>query len=126
MQRALLVLVLFAAACLFAGVYGMLHNQISYTVAPEYFHDFKFRTFHIPEPLRNRLGAALVGWEASWWMGVLIGSPLLIVGLIRPDGKTYFKHVLLSFAVVAATALVVGLGALAFACCTIPDAFDRA
>jgi hypothetical protein len=122
MQRVLLVPVLFAAACLFAGLYGILHDQISYTVAPDYYHGFKFYQFDIPNHLQNRLGAALVGWHASWWMGILIGAPLLIVGLILPDGKTYFKHVLLSFAVVAATALAVGLAALAYAYCTItPD-----
>ena len=35
--------VLFLVACLFAGIYGALHNQISYTVSPEYFTQFKFK-----------------------------------------------------------------------------------
>ena len=32
-------------AVLFAGLYGVVHNQISYTVSPEYFTKFKFRQF---------------------------------------------------------------------------------
>ena len=47
---------LLIVACLTAGVYGALHNQISYTVSPDYFHAFKFHQFGIPEGLRGRLG----------------------------------------------------------------------
>ena len=47
--------VLLAAGCLNAGVYGALHNQISFTVSPDYFFAFKFRQFGIPEEFRDRL-----------------------------------------------------------------------
>ncbi len=53
--------VLLVAGCLISGVYGMLHNQISYPVAPEYFHAFKFHQFAIPNGLHNRIGASMVG-----------------------------------------------------------------
>jgi hypothetical protein len=119
MVKLLLLPVLLAAACLTAGVYGALHNQISYTVSPEYFHDFKFHQFGIPAILHGRLGAAVVGWEASWWMGFLIGVPVLTIGLVLRGWRAYLGRCLMAFAVVAATALVVGLAALAWACCTI-------
>jgi hypothetical protein len=111
--------VLLIAACLTAGVYGALHDQISYTVSPDYFHAFKFHQFAIPEGLRNRAGAAIVGWEASWWMGLFIGVPLLLVGLILPGWKLYLSRCLIAFVVVAATALLFGLGALVYGCLTI-------
>jgi len=104
--------ILLFAGCLIAGLYGALHNQISYTVSPEYFTAFKFHQFSIPEDLRGRIGAAIVGWRASWWMGLFIGVPVLIVGLILPGWKTYVSRCFLAFAVVAVTALVVGLVAL--------------
>jgi MFS family permease len=126
MEKVGLFPVLLAAACLTAGLYGALHNQISYTVAPDYFHDRKFRQFQIPEHLHDRRGAALVGWYASWWMGVFIGIPLLVVGLILPGWKAYAVHCLLAFAVVAATALIVGLAALVHATCTIHHPYFRA
>ncbi len=66
MSKAALFPVLLVAGCLICGLYGMLHNQISYTVAPEYFHAFKFDQFAIPNGLRNRIGASIVGWQASW------------------------------------------------------------
>ncbi len=110
---------LLLAACLTAGLYGAIHNQVSYTVSPDYFHALKFDQFYIPEKLRGRVGAALVGWHASWWMGFLIGVPVLIVGMILPGWKTYLGHCLAAFVVVAATALLAGLAALAWAYLTV-------
>ncbi len=74
----LLLLMLAAGA---AGVFGAIHNQFSYSVGPEYFHKLKFQQFRIPQDLHNRLGAALVGWRASWWMGPLVGLPAFLLGL---------------------------------------------
>jgi hypothetical protein len=114
--------VLLVAACLVAGLYGALHNQASYTVSPDYFHAYKFHQFGLADGLRGRVGASVVGWRASWWMGLLIGVPVLIVGLITPGWKAYLGRCLVAFAVVAGTALLVGLGALVWACFTVSEA----
>jgi hypothetical protein len=113
---------LLIAACFTAGLYGALHNQISYTVSPDYFHAFKFHQFDIPENLQGRVGTSIVGWYASWWMGLLIGVPVLFVGLILPGWKPYLSRCLTAFVVVAGTALLVGLGALIYARFTISEA----
>lgn len=71
MAKFALLPVLLAAGCLISGVYGALHDQISYTVSPEYFHAFKFRQFAIPPELQNRLvrrswdGKPRGGWAWS-------------------------------------------------------------
>src|SRR6476620_12423474 len=104
-KKAALFPPLLLAGCIISGLYGVLHDQLTYTLSPDYFHAFKFIMFKIPPSLHNRAGAALVGWLATWWMGVLIGLPVLTVGLIMPDWKSYLKHSLAAFAVVAFTAL---------------------
>jgi hypothetical protein len=104
--------ILLVTACLVAGFYGALHDQISYTISPDYYYSFKFNQFRIPVVLRNRIGASMVGWYASWWMGLLIGIPVLLLGLIMPDRKSYVTRSLVAFGVVAFTSLVVGLTAL--------------
>lgn len=119
MAKFILLPVLLGAGCLISGLYGALHNQISYTVSPDYFHAFKFPQFDVAMNLRDRVGASIVGWQASWWMGVFVGIPVLLIGLVMPDARTYFTRILAAFAVVAVTALVVGLGALAYASCCI-------
>jgi hypothetical protein len=113
--------VLLVAGCLIAGLYGALHDQISYTVSPDCYFAYKFHQFRIPEESQNRVGAAIVGWQASWWMGILIGIPILLVGMAMPDWKAYLTKCLLAYVVVALTALAVGLAALAYASWTITE-----
>ena len=61
------------AAGLAAGLYGALHNQLSYSISQEYFTKFKFDQFGIPWAFDSpRLGAAYIGFIASWWVGALI------------------------------------------------------
>lgn len=114
MIRLLLLPISLVFACVLAGAYGAIHDQISYSVAPSYYHDFKFIQFAIDPTLHNRLGASIVGWNASWWMGILIGLPIYLVGLfVRGNGefcRPYFRAALL----VVLTALLIGLAALAF------------
>ncbi|MEL6325116.1 MAG: hypothetical protein AAFQ84_12885 [Pseudomonadota bacterium] len=112
-MRALLhSLFLLAAACLAAGLYGALHNQVSYTVSPDYFHAFKFRQFSIADGLQNRLGASWVGWQASWWMGLVIGVPILLVTRFAP-GRSHRNSLFVRAAVIVVfTALVIGAGGL--------------
>ena len=96
-----------------ASVYGALHNQISYTVSPEYFTRFKFEQFGIIN-FPQRLGASAVGVFASWWMGLIIGLILASVALIQKDARTMFKSILQSYAIVAGVALASGLIGLAY------------
>lgn len=121
-KKLLLMPPLLVLGCLIAGTYGALHDQISYTASPDYFHAFKFIQFRISPHLQDRLGAAIVGWTATWWMGPIIGVPLLVVGLIIPGWRAYLRCVLTVYGVAALTALLIGVGALAAAYATLtPD-----
>jgi hypothetical protein len=123
MVKLAFVPVLFVIACLFAGIYGAVHNQVSYTVAPEYFTQFKFHQFHIAEGTPGRIGAAIVGWNAAWWMGIVIGIILIPIGLVVRGNTNYFWGMIRVFGVVATTTLIAGLVALAIAFIVVdPDA----
>ena len=123
LRKLLLVPVLLIIACVMAGVYGVVHNQVSCTVAPEYFTQFKYVQFGLSPETPLRVGAAIVGWGAAWWMGIVIGSVLVPVGMIVPGPRRFFVATVKGFGVAAGTALVCGLGALAVATLTI-DAGD--
>ncbi|MEQ1783607.1 MAG: hypothetical protein ABMA14_19800 [Hyphomonadaceae bacterium] len=113
MTRLALLPISLVFACVLAGAYGAVHDQISYTVAPSYYHDFKFIQFAIDPTLHNRLGASIVGWNGSWWMGILIGLPIYIVGLFVRGNGEFCRAYLLSALLVVLTALMIGLAALA-------------
>lgn len=110
MSKLLLAPIFLLFACLLAGLYGGLHNQISYSVSPEYFHDFKFRQFAIDTQHQNRIGAVIVGWRASWWMGLFLGVPLGFLALfIRDPAKSlseFIKTALIVLAITFATGFI--------------------
>jgi len=85
-----ILILLIATAAVVAGVFGMLHNQLSYSVGPSYFTDLKFGQFGITEGTPDRWGAAQVGWLAGWWMGAAVGLPAFLIGLfIVPTRQSY-------------------------------------
>lgn len=82
--------VLLAMAALAAALFGALHNQLSYSVGPSYFTALKFAQFGIAADMSERLGAALVGVQASCWLGPLIGLPAFLYGLVAvPSARGY-------------------------------------
>src|SRR5438105_15809064 len=89
-------------AVLGAGLYGVVHNQISYTVAPEYFTKFKFRQFgFVATPLPERVRASMVGFLASWWMGIPIGLLVGAAGFIHPGHRRMLRVSLWSLLITA-------------------------
>ena len=76
-------------AILIAGLYGSIHDQITYTISPEYFTKFKYRQFGF-EPSwfgGDRPTVAIIGFLATWWMGMFIGVLLGLTALIFPDHR---------------------------------------
>lgn len=106
---------LVAVACTAAALFGALHNQASFTVAPSYFHEFKFLQFGTPEALRTRLGASIVGVLASWWMGLILGPLILAFAIISRPPRAMVRRFLLATAVVFTAATVSSAAGLAVA-----------
>jgi len=66
-----------------AGIFGIIHDQISYTISPEYYTKFKFQQFKIPDYFFDRIGVSIVGWNATWRFGLILGTVLAL--FIRKD-----------------------------------------
>tara|TARA_R110002072_G_scaffold303133_2_gene495159 strand:+ start:515 stop:1072 length:558 start_codon:yes stop_codon:yes gene_type:complete len=113
--RLLSVPVFLLLACALSGVYGMIHNQVSYSISPEYFTKLKFEQFGVSHSTPERLGAAVVGWHASWWMGAFIGLFLIPAGMLVRSDRGYVLAVLRAFVAVLATTTLVGATGLLLA-----------
>ena len=76
----------FLVACMaVAGVFGILHDQISFSVSPEYYTHFKFRQFHLLDlDWPDRVRAGMVGFMACWWMGIPLGIALFTAAWRKP------------------------------------------
>lgn len=100
---------------LIAGLYGILHDQLTYTISEEYYTRFKFIQFGMwhaapPALLDNpRLHVCTVGFLATWWTGIFIGPIIAFTGLIHKDAKVMlhanFRAVLLTMGVTILTGL---------------------
>lgn len=111
-----------------AGIYGILHDQLTYIISEEYYTKFKFEQFGMwwlgenmgtgeaPEiiPINPLFGVALVGFLATWWVGLLIGIVLAIVGLKHKDGKQMFRTTLQAIKICIAITFISGLAGLVY------------
>ncbi|MBX7225671.1 MAG: hypothetical protein K1X55_06555 [Chitinophagales bacterium] len=120
MKKLLTLFLIIALAPLIGGLYGVMHDQLTYTISPEYYTKFKFIQFGfidsgneaiLPNP---RLSVAGVGFLATWWMGLPIGLILGLVGLVHKDNKQMFKITMKAIIVTIIVAFVTGLIGLAY------------
>lgn len=109
MARLAVFILLCFCAMFAAAAFGVLHNQISFTIGASYFYDVKFAQFDIDPVLQNRIGAGVVGALASWWMGLLMGLPAFALGLFTQAGRRRYFHAGLNAIWVATS--ITGIGA---------------
>lgn len=63
-----------AAGAMVAGAYGIVHDQLTFTLGPEYFTRFKFEQFdYLDKAKPVRLVVAEIGFLATWWVGFFAG-----------------------------------------------------
>jgi len=86
-----------------AGVYGALHDQISYTISPEYFTFIKFPQFQwMGLSSYPRLFVAAIGFMATWWVGFAGGWLLGRLGPTEQSSESknnLWKALTVAFAV---------------------------
>jgi hypothetical protein len=108
------------AGPLIAGIYGILHDQITYTICPEYYTKFKFYQFGLsdsgteaifPNP---RLQVSLVGLLATWWMGIPIGIILGVTLIIYRESVELFSSALNAYLITLIVAFLTGLVGLIY------------
>jgi hypothetical protein len=113
-QLLVYVLIVILAVCA-AGLYGVAHNQVSYTVAPEYFTKFKFPRFGFTDAsVPERVRASMVGFLASWWMGIPIGLLVGAAGFIHRGHRRMLRVSLWSLLVTVGFTLLFGLCGLLY------------
>lgn len=111
MKNKLSIFIILVISSIFiAGLYGIIHDQITYTISNEYYTKFKFIQFELLDSadmkMKNpRIGVSIVGFMATWWMGLFIGLILSLVGLIHPI-QNYFKITMKAFGITILTTLI--------------------
>lgn len=98
-------------AILIGGIYGILHDQLTYSISPEYFTKFKYRQFGFkPEWFGgHRATVAAIGFLATWWAGLFIGISLGLLALIFPTHTLMVKALRKAFFHVFIVTVVFGV-----------------
>lgn len=90
-----------------AGFYGMLHDQITYSISSEYFTRLKFLQFHYADfGLSPRVFVAEIGFLATWWVGLIAGWFLARVAVPAFPRKQARSSVWRGFAIIFAAGFV--------------------
>lgn len=120
MKKFITLFLIIAIAPVIGGLYGILHDQLTYTISPEYYTKFKFYQFGLmdfgneaifPNP---RIEVSVVGFMATWWMGLPIGLILGLVGLVHKNNKQMFRATIGAIVVTVIVAFATGLIGLAY------------
>jgi hypothetical protein len=113
--KAIAFVLFLPVAVLVAGLFGALHDQISYTVSPEYFTKFKFIQFGLLDPASpERLRAAEVGFLASWWTGLPLGFLCGGAGFVQRSPALMRRALLWSLPLIVGVTLAAALAGLAY------------
>ena len=120
MKKFLVILLIIVIAPIIGGIYGIINDQFTYTISPEYYTKFKFYQFGFmdigneaifPNP---RIEVSAVGFMATWWMGLIIGLILALVGLIHKESKEMFRITLKAIIVTIIITFITGLIGLVY------------
>ena len=130
MNKLIALILILIIAPILGGVYGVIHDQVTYSISEEYYTKFKFIQFGLenwglgenigtilnPEiKLDNpRFGASIIGVLATWWVGMIIGIILGLVGLIHRNGKMMFKTTMKALFITVGVALLTGITGLGY------------
>lgn len=109
MNKTIVFILIVLISPFIGGAYGILHDQITYSISEEHYTKFKFFQFGIPEYFRNRFGVSIVGFLATWWMSLPIGIVIGSVGLFQENHKIMIRSTTKAFIVAIAIAILTPL-----------------
>ena len=111
MKKIGVVALTIVASALLAGLYGILHDQITYSISCEYFTKFKYAQFGF-EPAwfgGDRPTVGVIGFLATWWVGLFIGAALGLAALVLPDAPAMRRALVGAIGLVYGTAVLAGV-----------------
>jgi len=109
-RRLFTLLTLAILGSLVAGCYGIVHDQVTFTLAPEYFTKLKFEQFRWANlGLPERAFVGQIGFLASWWVGA---ASALLLGTLACSfwpPAVAFRKAARGFGMIIAVAVAAGI-----------------
>lgn len=96
-RKILTIFLVAAMASVITGLYGVINDQITFSISSEYYTKFKFIQFNLANENNidkikfPRIFVAIVGFLATWWFGLVLGFILGLFNLIQTSWQKLFK-----------------------------------
>ena len=89
-----------------AGLYGIVHDQVTFSISQEYFTRLKFTQFRWANiGLPTRIFVAEIGFLATWWVGLIAGWVLARTSAEAVEPRVMLRLSVRGFALVIGCAL---------------------
>lgn len=99
------------ATAILAALYGVIHDQITYTISPEYFTKFKFQQFRYDAfQFGPRILASAIGVLATWWVGLFVGWCVGRRFIFAKDQRGAYRNVAFALVIVLLTSILFSIG----------------
>ena len=96
---------------LIAGVYGVLHDHITFSIGPEYFTNMKFQQFHFVDfGLGDHVFVSCIGFLATWWIGFIFAWFLSRRVIPSCPREVAYKRIFKGVTIVFGCGVLAGIG----------------
>lgn len=115
MRKLATFLIIVLAAIVIASLYGVGHDQVTYTISPEYYTKFKFIQFNLADSgaaqhmTQPRSAVVMVGVKATWWMGLYVGIIIGLCALVFRNPDRMFASAIQALGIVLLIAILTGV-----------------
>lgn len=111
MKKVFIVIALSSLLSIIAGIYGILHDIITYNISSEYYTKFKFIEFDLTDaygqPHISILQLLVItGWTATWWIGMIAGILFSAVSLSYTSTRKIVSSVIRAAAIMIVVSIV--------------------
>ena len=97
-----------------AGIYGIVHDQITYSISEEYFTRLKFIQFAYADfGLPRRVFVGEIGFLATWWVGFVAGWFMARITVPAFPRSTAIHYNVRGFLIILSAALLASLAGYA-------------
>jgi hypothetical protein len=100
-----LILFFIVIAPLISGCFGAVYDMIVFTLAPEFFTEYRFPQFEISGKMTPIVGAAIIGFANSWKIGIPIGIILGAMSYMHRSIQKTYKYMIISYLIAIVTAI---------------------
>ena len=96
-KKLLTIILVALIASAIAGIYGVINDQITFTISSEYYTKYRFLQYNLVQVegdsriIHPRVLVVLIAFLSTWWFPLISGLIIIIFNLIQNTWKMLLK-----------------------------------